>query len=190
MRGTSEDSESDVLEEFERYGVPALIDLINTDPGEARRWLEKNLQRMYTTAEMLAGYNPPARKAGTDRQDTPPEPPAPVIPDDKSEAEEKFGKASISNMADLVILNYVSKELRAVSIDKILSALVASKLTTLSKKGALIARLHRMKDKELLQWSTESRGQDIRATEKGRARAMELSNRVLHPGELDFLGLW
>jgi hypothetical protein len=191
MRGTSEDSENTVLEEFERHGVPALIDLINTDPDEAKRWLDRNLRRMNTTAELLEGYDPPRAKTEADRRSASSEHAATPAPaDEKPEVEGKFTKSSIINMTDFVILNYVSEELRAVSIDKTLKALVAAKLMTMGQKGALIARLHRMKDKMLLQWSKESRGQDICVTEKGRARAKELRDRVLHPGELEFLRVW
>lgn len=188
-RGTSEASENNVLEAFERDGVPALIDLINSDPEEAKRWLEKNLQRMHSTAQMLAGYSPPKKQASHDRQSTSQELPA-ALPTSEEvlEVEGLFTKSSIGNMTDLVILDYVSLELRAVSIEKILGALIAAKLSTTGRKAALIAKLHRMKDKQLLHWSVESRGQDIRATEKGRERVIELRNRVLHPRELDFLG--
>jgi broad specificity phosphatase PhoE len=90
-------------------------------------------------------------------------------------------------MSDLGILEFIIQAKRAVTIDSILAVLTAKRLSATSKRAALVTKLNRLKEGKFLDWSRETRVQDIKITEAGRDNARSLRDRILTNAEIEFL---
>lgn len=172
-------SGADVLRLFDAVGPREVARLIREDPAAARRWFE-------TTFLILALLK--------DTVIEPEERHAPTASDpDEQSADESLAylaslpRSRVNLLLDVAIIEYALRQVRAVSISGIHDHLVSLHLLASASRPALIARLNRLKSKEFLEWSAETRGLDVRVTEVGRKYAADVRNRLLNEDELSFL---